>query len=146
MKKTLLLSLSASLTLSACSGLTGLKDARSDFACSVASEPFCGSLSAVHEAIDRESTVTIRESVTTDGTVPDRLAIETPLMTPKRAPEEILRLWIAPYIDSEGDLHAEHVIFATVRHARWAPETLKAESESRTRLLTPLKQSAPKEK
>ena len=95
MKKTLLLSLSASLTLSACSGLTGLKDARSDFACSVESEPFCGSLSAVHEAIDRESTVTIRESVTTDGTVPDRLAIETPLMTPKRAPEEILRLWIA---------------------------------------------------
>ena len=62
-------------------------------------------------------------------------------MTPKRAPEEILRVWIAPYIDTDGDLHAEHVVFTTVRDARWAPETLdikpmKAASE---KMITPLK-------
>ena len=60
-------------------------------------------------------------------------------MTPKRAPEEILRVWVAPFIDEEGDLHAEHVIFATVRRARWAPETLCIAKASDSKLnLTPL--------
>ena len=64
-------------------------------------------------------------------------------MTPKRAPEEILRVWIAPYIDSDGDLHAEHVIFTTVRGARWAPETLnvRAMDDYRNKVLQPLKGS-----
>lgn len=145
------------LTLTGCGSITGLQDAESNFACSVDMTPRCASLSAVHESLDKEeaqknftfessssdsgsNTVKIRE-VTTDGQSIDRLAYETPLMTPKRAPEEILRVWIAPYIDTDGDLHAEHVVFTTVRDARWAPETLdikpmKAASE---KMITPLK-------
>ena len=78
--------------------------------------------------------------MTTDGQPIDRLAYDSPLMVPKRAPEEILRVWIAPYIDTDGDLHSEHVVFTTVRDARWAPETLdikpmKAASE---KMITPL--------
>ena len=143
--------------LTGCSSITGLQDAESNFACSVDMTPRCASLSAVHESLDKEETqknftfessssdtssnrVKIRE-VTTNGEPIDRLTIDTPLMTPKRAPEEILRVWIAPYIDTEGDLHAEHVIFTTVRGARWAPETLdispvKAVSD---KMITPLK-------
>lgn len=142
--------------LNGCSSITGLQDAESNFACSVDMTPRCASLSAVHDSLDKEdaqknfpfesssdtgsNTVKIRE-VTTNGEPIDRLTIDTPLMTPKRAPEEILRVWIAPYIDTEGDLHAEHVIFTTVRGARWAPETLdispvKAVSD---KMITPLK-------
>ena len=82
--------------------------------------------------------------MTTDGQRIDRLILETPLMTPKRAPEEILRVWIAPYIDTDGDLHAEHVIFTTVRRARWAPETLdiKPIKENSNRMITPLRGNA----
>lgn len=121
--------------LTGCVNLTGLKDAESDFACSVEMHPYCGSLSSVHDRLNRPGAV----QVTTEGTVPDRLAIETPLMTPKRAPEEILRVWVAPFIDEEGDLHAEHVILATVRRARWAPETLGiAKASDSKRHLTPL--------
>ena len=129
----------SSAILTGCVNLTGLKDARSDFACSVEMQPYCGSLSDVHERINQPSADDTTVQITTDGVVPDRLALETPLMTPKRAPEEILRIWVAPFIDEEGDLHAEHVIFATVRRARWAPETLGIEKTADTkRHLTPL--------
>lgn len=157
--KTILVS-SISLMLTACGNLSGLQDASSDFACSVDMPARCQSLSAVHESIDRPKTVEVTSknktseassdnqtevtieagpSVTTVGQVPDRLALETPLMLPKRAAEEILRIWIAPYIDEAGDLHAEHVIFATVRASRWAPETLAVKpSESQSRMFNPL--------
>lgn len=126
-------------SLTGCVNLTGLKDAGSDFACSVEMHPYCGSLSSVHERINQPPQDEATVHITTDGVVPDRLAMDTPLMTPKRAPEEILRIWVAPYIDEEGDLHAEHVIFATVRRARWAPETLGIEKMTDTkRHLTPL--------
>ena len=141
----------AALTLSGCSSLSGLQDARSDFACSVDMTPRCASLSTVHESLDQEETVgkaIVTREETRENHAPqtsDSLTVETPLMSPKRAPEEILRIWIAPYIDQEGDLHAEHVIFTTVRKARWAPESLevRAIEENSERLITPLKGSAP---
>ena len=142
--------------LTGCSSITGLQDAESNFACSVDMTPRCASLSSVHESLDKEeaqknfsfesdssesgsNTVRIRE-VTTDGQPIDRLAYDSPLMVPKRAPEEILRVWIAPYIDTDGDLHAEHVIFTTVRDARWAPETLdiKPMKAASDKMITPL--------
>ena len=141
----------AVLTLTGCSSLSGLQDAKSDFACTVDMTPRCASLSAVHESLDKEETlgnaVVIRDETHESQVSPssDPLMIETPLMSPKRAPEEILRIWIAPYIDKEGDLHAEHVIFTTVRTARWAPESLEIKSleESANRMISPLKGSAP---
>ena len=140
----------ALLTLTGCSSLSGLQDAQSDFACSVDMTPRCASLSAVHESLDKEETVgraiVIREESQANSASQslDPITIETPLMSPKRAPEEILRIWIAPYIDTEGDLHAEHVIFTTVRTARWAPESLEIKSldESSDRMISPLKGSA----
>ena len=131
-----------STLLTGCGSITGLQDAQSDFGCSVDLSPRCASLSKVHESLDREAQgnePVTEVQITTEGAPVDRLLLDTPLMTPKRAPEEILRVWIAPYIDSEGDLHAEHVIFATVRRARWATETLGIEKTTDTkRRLTPL--------
>lgn len=140
----------AVLTLTGCSSLSGLQDAQSDFACSVDMTPRCASLSTVHESLDKEESlgnaIVIREESHSNAPSQsvDPLTVETPLMSPKRAPEEILRIWIAPYIDKEGDLHAEHVIFTTVRTARWAPESLEIKSldESSDRMISPLKGSA----
>ena len=141
-----------SLILTGCGAITGLQDAESNFACSVDMTPRCASLSSVHESLDKEEvkknfsfesssndSVQI-QPITTEGQSIDRLAYDTPLMTPKRAPEEILRVWVAPYIDTDGDLHAEHVIFTTVRGARWAPETLdiKPMKASSNKMITPL--------
>ncbi len=155
-----LIAVSMSLMLTACGNLSGLQDASSDFACSVDMPARCQSLSTVHESINRHETqdsidmtkssetssgnqtevvIEAGQTVTTVGQVPDRLTLDTPLMLPKRAAEEILRIWIAPYIDESGDLHAEHVIFATVRASRWAPETLAVRpQESQSRMFEPL--------
>lgn len=131
--------LGASLLLSGCGSITGLQDAESSFACSVDMTPRCAALSAIHESLEKEEVIKGEPSdtvvITTEGKPIDRLAVVTPLMTPKRAPEEILRVWVAPYIDTEGDLHTEHVIFTTVRGARWAPETLD---------ITPMKRESQK--
>lgn len=151
-KRFLIAVLLSSSILTGCGSLTGLQDAESNFACSVDMTPRCASLSSVHESLDREETQkniafdsssanTVQiHPVTTDGQTIDRLAYETPLMTPKRAPEEILRVWVAPYIDTDGDLHAEHVIFTTVHRARWAPETLdiKPIKDVSDKMITPL--------
>ena len=63
--------------LTGCVNLTGLKDAESDFACSVEMHPYCGSLSSVHDRLNRPGADETSVQVTTEGTVPDRLAIET---------------------------------------------------------------------
>lgn len=132
--------------LTACGSITGLQDAKSDFACSVDLSPRCASLSSVHESLDKEereeSEALANTVVISDGKPSgDPIATDTPLMAPRRSPEEILRVWVAPYIDEDGDLHAEHVIFTTIREARWAPETLdiKPVKEASRKMITPLK-------
>lgn len=129
--------------LSACGSITGLQDAKSDFACSVDLSPRCASLSSVHESLDKEESEALANTVVISDGKPsgDPIATDTPLMAPRRSPEEILRVWVAPYIDEDGDLHAEHVIFTTIREARWAPETLdiKPVKEASQKMITPLK-------
>ena len=142
-KRSLLAVLSLSSMLTGCFSITGLSNAESDFACSPDLTPHCQSLSATHSKVDSFEEIT-PVIVTTDGQPVDRLAINTPLVTPKRAPETILRIWVAPFIDEEGDLHDQHYVFTTVYRARWAPETLQVESiKNKSRLLTPLKGEIP---
>lgn len=145
-KRLLILTLAASSTLlTACASITGLQDAESNFACSVDMSPRCASLSKVHESLDKEQAMKGQDSstvvISTEGKPVDELLIDSPLMKPKRAPEEILRVWVAPYIDTDGDLHAEHIIFTTVRGARWAPETLDITPIKKysDKMITPLK-------
>lgn len=132
--------------LTACGSITGLQDAKSDFACSVDLSPRCASLSSVHESLDKKEQEESKELsgtvVISDGkSTSDPIVSDTPLMAPKRWPEEILRVWVAPYIDEGGDLHAEHVIFTTIREARWAPETLDIQpvKDASRKMITPLK-------
>lgn len=39
---------------------------------------------------------------------------------PRRIPEVILRLWIAPWTDDDGSFHTAETLYVTVREARWA--------------------------
>lgn len=40
--------------------------------------------------------------------------------SPKRMPEKLVRLWIAPYTDDDGDLHDAHALYIRLEDARWA--------------------------
>ena len=45
-------------------------------------------------------------------------ASETPV--PLRSAPKILRVWVSPWIDAEGDLHQEGYLYLVVDHGTWA--------------------------
>lgn len=51
-------------------------------------------------------------AVRLDGKAPGRF--------PRRIPEVILRLWIAPWTDDTGTFHTAETLYVTVKEARWA--------------------------
>ena len=139
MKKTLLLAALGASVLTGCS-VTGLENASSNFACNYNGDPRCQPLSDVHEDVVKSHDAQGKQEVfiTVDGDPITRLAYEQPLATPRRAPEMILRIWVAPFIDEDGDLHDQHTMYSTVRTARWAPETLAVSKTNDPRVLSPL--------
>lgn len=51
--------------------------------------------------------------------------------SPKRLPEVIVTIWIAPWTDDEGDFHEGEMIHARAFDARWAAARRRAESTDR---------------
>lgn len=49
-----------------------------------------------------------------------RLDGQAPGSFPRRIPEVILRLWIAPWTDDAGTFHTAETLYVTVKEARWA--------------------------
>ena len=49
-----------------------------------------------------------------------RLDGKAPGSFPRRIPEVILRLWIAPWTDDKGTFHTAETLYVTVKEARWA--------------------------
>lgn len=49
-----------------------------------------------------------------------RLDGKAPGCFPRRIPEVILRLWIAPWTDDAGTFHTAETLYVTVKEARWA--------------------------
>ena len=144
--------LASSLLLSGCANLTGLENAQSDFGCSIDMPARCQSISEVYH--EKASSYPVADAQQRDQSeitanarqkrspheiekrtllkpdhgetfvATDPIATDTPLMTPKRLAEEILAVWIAPFIDEEGDLHDAQRIYVTVKKASWSPEAL----------------------
>ena len=56
------------------------------------------------------------------GSPPAALALQPPAAerpTPIRSAPRILRVWISPWIDDEGDLHQEGTVYVVVDHGAW---------------------------
>ena len=50
--------------------------------------------------------------------------------TPIRSAPRILRVWVAPWIDAEGDLHQEGYLYVVVDQGKWAIGLPAVESEA----------------
>jgi hypothetical protein len=78
--------------------------------------------------------------LSTDGSLP---RAEDPMAL--RIPARVMRIWIAPWEDSRGDLHAPGYVYTEIESRRW---TLGAPAElERTALIRPLqieRRDAPK--
>ena len=84
----------------------------------------------------------------TGGTVPKGKGSAAPTKTPSAAPgvegsaggeadgpspirsaPKILRVWVAPWIDTEGDLHQQSYLYVVIDHGAWAMGLPAVESE-----------------
>lgn len=107
-----LLGITALVCLSACS-TSGL-DASSNFKCSYADNfAGCSSLSKVYDG-------------SVNGGALDKTSLANTELRkglysgmPVRTPESILRIWIAPWEDKEGDLRDQSFVYVAVRSSKW---------------------------
>lgn len=147
------------LVLTGCGSITGLENAQSDFACSVEMPAQCASMTQVHEGLLRtdkrkkvqpngeeeskpkrasgEITERIVLTLDKDGGLKEKEHTATP-MQPRRQREEILTVWIAPFVDEEGDLHDKQRIHVTVKAASWSPDSLVVPKNDDANTLHPL--------
>lgn len=145
------------LVLTGCGSITGLENAQSDFACSVEMPAQCASMTQVHEGLlrtDKRKKVQPNgeeesKPKRTSGEITERIVLnldkegglqEKPIspMQPRRQREEILTVWIAPFVDEAGDLHDEQRIHVTVKAASWSPDSLVVPRNDDANTLHPL--------
>lgn len=58
---------------------------------------------------------------------------------PVRSAPYVLRVWVAPWEDADGDLHDQHYLFAVVNHGKWQLEVNQERIRSQFRPVYPLK-------
>lgn len=66
--------------------------------------------------------VEVKEAPTDMGTIPIRLTSTVPATTAIRTVPRELRIWIAPFEDTDGDLNDEQRIYMTIDSGRWLIE------------------------
>lgn len=97
--------------------------------CKSISEVYAKSRGQGTGAGDRGKTESIKENVLpTPGPWPSALDDAIPL----RSAPKVLRIWIAPWIDEEGDLHQEGHLYMVVDSGAWAIGSPSAGPEPKT--------------
>ncbi|MEN9905308.1 MAG: hypothetical protein RLZZ555_1873 [Pseudomonadota bacterium] len=120
------------LALSACSSMSGY-DAKSSFACKAPDGILCESMSGIY-ANARANNLPGQRVNGYEGKVGDvaelsRTKAGGSVMTrsiesgtPIRSAPRVLRVWFAPWEDSDGDLHDQSHVYLTVDSGRWLIE------------------------
>jgi conjugal transfer pilus assembly protein TraV len=138
--------------LSGCSGLSGL-DGSNKFSCAAASGVNCQSISGVSQNAEagnlpfqrgeasrekqenRDNRKTVADDNEPPDYAPERLkkqkmspadmrAIYT--SEPLRQAPLVLRIWVAPFEDEEGDLHDQSIFYTQVHTGRWMVDSTQA--------------------
>jgi conjugal transfer pilus assembly protein TraV len=155
MRKPFLAILAISLVMAGCSttGFTGL-DADNKFKCKAPEGVSCTSVSGVYanasqkklpsQAGDSPSPAPGASSgpagPAQEGGTFSPKDLTTPTSgDPIRIPPLVLRVWIAPWEDVEGDLHDQHYVYALVRDGRWMIEANQERIREEFKPLFPLK-------
>lgn len=122
------LSLGAMLALCGCASMSGL-DAKSHFACKVPDGIFCESMSGIYANAQAKELPGQRVSQRANTEAPIELSQAKGVMTkplysgtPIRTAPRLLRVWFAPWEDSDGDLHDQSYVYLQVDSGRWLIE------------------------
>lgn len=62
---------------------------------------------------------------------------------PVRTPAQIMRIWVGPYVDANGDLVAPGIVYTEIEPRKWIyPDTMSAEKSANNRVMRPLQQKS----
>lgn len=115
--------------------------ATAKFSCSKPGSPGCKSVADVY----REGKAHARAREESPEGWPETIRPGDPL----RSGERVLRVWVAPWVDADGDFHDQSYVYLVVDHGRWIVERERERIERiRPRVLPPEpkpKRSAPEE-
>lgn len=119
----------AVVALSGCSSMSGF-DAKSDFACKAPDGILCESMSGIYANAQAKNLPGQR--VNARGEAPVELSqakagsnvMTKPIYsgTPIRSAPRLLRVWFAPWEDTDGDLHDQSYVYLPVDSGRWLIE------------------------
>jgi conjugal transfer pilus assembly protein TraV len=128
MKPVLGMAVIIAIGLSGCAGsLTGL-EGESKFACKAPDGVTCSSLSGIYANAVANNLPALRKERKGDqssSTQPKEGAITGQVATagdPLRVQPKVLRVWIAPWEDTDGDLHDQSYLYVVANPGRWAIE------------------------
>jgi len=125
--------------VSGCTNMSGL-DASSNYACPAPPGVVCKPMSEVYRSPARSGSVLSADTAPTTahdansmhfGAKSESSALPvTPLVPddtfPLRSQPKVLRIWAAPYGDTDGDLHEEHRMYLQVDSGHWMIEHRQA--------------------
>lgn len=130
--------LSLSAMLAACSSFSGLAGSKSELACQAPDGVICTSVSGIYanslaEALPGQQ-AKAHGPASDANTAKDAAPTPAPgyfsprdLTTPNsgdpiRLAPLVLRVWIAPWEDTDGDLHDQHYLYTVVHNGKWLIE------------------------
>lgn len=132
MKAQNLLPILAAMALVGCGSMSGL-DAKDKFSCAAPDGVLCESMSGIYanaqqnnlpgQQVNRKGGD--KEKLSRAKVVPDQENVLTkPIYsgTPIRSAPLILRVWFAPWEDTDGDLHDQSYVYLPVDSGRWLIE------------------------
>lgn len=116
------------LSLSGCAWLSGY-DAKTDFACKAPDGVLCDSMTGIYANAMANNLPAQRikhgEGGDNDLSQAKGSAVMTkPIYsgTPIRSAPRVLRLWLPPWEDSDGDLHDQSYVYLTIDSGKWLVE------------------------
>lgn len=143
--KSLVLALSCSV-LAGCSSMSGL-DAKSTFACKAPEGVLCESMSGIYANVQQNNlpgqqlrhpaAVANGKEAAPLQDLPSVLPLPLQSGTPIRTAPRILRVWLAPWEDSDGDLHDQSYVYLTLDTGKWLIEHNRQQIQDQYRPVRP---------
>ncbi len=124
-----ILTIAGLAALAGCGSFSGL-DASTQFACKAPDGILCESMSGIYANAVAQNLPGQRGHRDPANNPPVAVAASAPAALPRalssgapiRSPARVLRIWIAPWEDSDGDLHDQSYVYLTVDTGRWVIE------------------------
>ena len=109
--------LGVGLLISVSSLLTGCGDLNSQFTCPMKPGVTCQSLDQVNTLVDQGKIAQAKPAESAGSTLTVNISYLAD--QPERDPETVMRLWVAPYQDSQGNYFSAGTVYHVIQPSHW---------------------------